>query len=310
MLQQFPAPQMYVVDDNTGIGGKTEVFVIPGTGVTFGFEEQVGNGTINTDPIPAETGVVKASLEVTLEVLVEVVEEHSQAVVMLDIVTHPFSDGNFYTIYAYGGEGGDAGDLGGGGGTGGSFLIPQALINNPLFTYTASLGANGNPSTGTNPGPGGGPQFQGQPNSRSGGNGVSETFQTTTSTGWFNQSGTVYTPPSTYPGEASRVTQLRVAGGGGGGGNSNANSGCQSGGFVGSAGPQDGSARGGVGGSGALVTASISGNYANLQFSFGGGGGAGVNARDAYNNGPGYEYGPVSSGGGGASSGGSGGLGA
>ena len=62
-----PAPQMYVVDDNTGIGGKTEVFVIPGTGVTFGFEEQVGNGTINTDPIPAETGVVETSLEVTLD---------------------------------------------------------------------------------------------------------------------------------------------------------------------------------------------------------------------------------------------------
>ena len=161
---------MYVVDDNTGIGGKTETFVIPGTGVTFGFEEQVGNGTINTDPIPAETGVV-SSLEVTLDApggggggTFSSGGDAGYSYASFEL------DGNFYTIYAYGGEGGDAGDLGGGGGNGGSFLIPQALINNPLFTYTASLGANGNSSTGTTPGTGGGPQFQGQPNSRSGGN--------------------------------------------------------------------------------------------------------------------------------------------
>ena len=305
-----PPPRMYVVDDNTGIGGKTEVFVIPGTGVTFQSEEQLGNGTINTDPVPAETGVV-ALLEVNLKApggggggTFSSGGDAGYSYASFEL------DGNFYTIYAYGGEGGDAGDLGGGGGTGGSFLIPQELINNPLFTYTADLGANGNSSTGTTPGTGGGDQFEGNPIGGSGGSGVSETFQTTTTTGWFNQTGTVYTPPAQYPNEASRTTQLRVAGGGGGGGNGNANSGCQAGGFVGSAGPQDGSARGGTGGSGALITANIPGNYANLQFAFGTGGGAGVNARDGYNNGPGYEYGPVSSGGGGASSGGSGGLGA
>jgi len=306
-----PEPRMYVVDDNTGIGGKTEVFVIPGTGVSFGFEEQVGEGVINTDPIPAETGEV-TQLQVTLDApggggggTFSDGGDAGYAYASFQL------DGSFYTIYAYGGEGGQAGDSGGAGGAGGSFLIPQELIDNPLFSYTTNAGSDGAAGSGTSPGSGAGPQFQGAASTRSGGNGASEVFQTTTGDADFVlQTSTTYTPPATYPGEASRIHELRVVGGGGGGGNGNANSGCQDGGYVGGSGPQDGSATGGDGGPGALINATIGGTFANLQFAFGQGGGAGVNARDGYQNGAGYEYGPVSSGGGGASSGGNGGLGA
>ena len=63
------------------------------------------------------------------------------------------------------------------------------------------------------------------------------------------------------PGDANvinRIVTARVAGGGGGGGNGNANSGCQAGSTQppGSAqNPSDGTAVGGTGGGGALVTA-------------------------------------------------------
>ena len=88
-----------------------------------------------------------------------------------------------------------------------------------------------------------------------GGNGSAGTFNTQNDTGFVLQNGNSWTAPGNAN-VINRIVTARVAGGGGGGGNGNANSGCQ----AGSTQPlgnrtSDGTAVGGVGGGGALVTA-------------------------------------------------------
>lgn len=297
-----PEPKCYVVNNATVIGEKIDVFTVPGTGVTFQFDELNSAGTINMNPVPAATGNVSI-IEVDLRGPGGGGAGSNSNAGDAGYSYATFTlDGQSYTIYAYGGKGGKSGSSGGAGGDGGTVLIPQGLIDNPDFTYTINNGATGSTGGSTGPGSaqGAGPADPGtnQPLSGSGGDGIAETFLTTEGGNWvtYTTNGT-WTAPSLAANETSRTIEVRVAGGGGGGGNPNANSGCEGSGAI-----------GGSGGGGGLVTATLSGNPSNLQWTLGTGGAAGFNNRDGYINGTGSESGPAA-GGGGAISGGQGGTG-
>ena len=302
-VTETPQPRMYVVNDNTIIGGKPDVFVIPGTGITFRSDELSGSGTINTSPVPASEGDV-TRLDVELRAPGGGGGGSSVAGTDGGYAYATFSlDGNNYTVYVYGGEGGGSGDSGGTGGSGGGVLIPSQLENDPRFTWEFLEGEDGDTGGVTGQGivPGGGPTFDGIPVSGSGGAGGADTYTVNSGDSNFTRytsSGT-YTPPSLDPDEVSRTIELRVAGGGGGGGNNTDNSGCAGSGAI-----------GGQGGDGALVLATLSANPSNLQWTIGQGGGPGGNSRDGFRDGPGYEFYQPAGGGSGASTGGAAALGA
>lgn len=296
-VTETPQPRMYVVNDNTVIGGKPDVFVIPGTGITFRSDELSGAGTINTSPVPASEGDV-TRLDVELRAPGGGGGGSSVGGTDGGYAYATFSlDGSNYTVYAYGGSGGSSGDSGGAGGSGGGVLIPAALQNDPRFTWEFLDGADGTTGGQTGQGtvPGGGPTFDGTPVSGSGGAGGADTYTVSDGDSNFTRytsSGT-YTPPALDPDEVSRTIELRVAGGGGGGGNNNANSGCAGTGAI-----------GGSGGDGALITATLSANPSNLQWIIGQGGGRGGNTRDGNTDGAGYDFYNPAAGGAGASNGG------
>lgn len=300
-VTETPAPRVYPVNDITVVGGKTQFIEIPGTGVTFQTYDLLSSGSISTTPVPASEGTV-TKLEFNL-----VAPGGGGADSDTDggdagyaYATFPWK-GNTYTIYAYGGQGGTSGNNGGAGGPGGSYSIPSALLNDPDFEYSLTEGQSGQSGGGS-----------GSSNSStsgggdsgvigSGGDGSATAFTTTSTdpTVTYTSSGS-WTVPTPVAGEVSRTITIRAAGAGGGGGNGNANSGCSS------------PAIGGSGGAGALITATVSVVPSFYSFVIGSGGSAGVNARDGFANGAGYEYDfpNGSAGGGGAATGGNGGSGA
>ena len=297
-VTETPPPKVYVINNNTVVGGKPDTFTIPGTGVVFSDEYITSAGTINASPVATGAGETFSQITINL-----VAPGGGGAGSFGDGGDAGYAYATFNwkgtnrTIYAYGGDGGTRGNSGGAGGGGGTFLIPNALINDPDFEYSAVNGIDGADGGGTgsdtaSTSGGGTDNAYG-----TGGDGSSTSFTTQENGSWttYTTSGT-WTAPSPSTGETSRNVQVRIAGAGGGGGNSNANSGC------------GGGAIGGDGNGGALLTATLSQQPTTLSFTLGSGGAAGFNNKDG-NTGTGSEAGS-SSGGGGASSGGNGGRGA
>ena len=207
---------------------------------------------------------------------------------------------------------------GGAGGSGGAFSYPPSLDSEDWFsigTNTTGLDGddggtqgtdqsetNGGGDTGTTPKPIG-----------SGGDGGANGFSTTVDLGTqsFTAFNDTWNNPPQIAGETSRNVTLSVAGAGGANGNPNANSGCQ----AGSTQPPfgDGSAIGGIGTNGALITATLTSVPNTITMQIGRAGEAGENVRGGYANGTGYESdsgGSQSVGGNGPAVGGNSGLGA
>tara|TARA_B100000902_G_scaffold4177_1_gene5347 strand:- start:10300 stop:14886 length:4587 start_codon:yes stop_codon:yes gene_type:complete len=297
-----PAPRLYAIDGQTVIGGKADIFTPPGTGTIFQTDELLSQGSFTLPAVAASEGIV-TRIDLQLRApggggggTSGDGSSGGYAYVTLDV------GGNTYTCYAYGGGGGQAGDNGGNGGSGGTYLVPAALLALDIIDIAGSLNGNAG-SNGGNFGAGtisGGAGAGG-----AGGVGSSGTFVTSTDTGFVTQGGTSWTAPSST-GVSSRTVTIRVAGGGGGGGNGNANSGCQAGSTQAPFG--DGSANGGSGGAGALITANCGFGPNSFTWTLGQGGQPGFNNQDGYVNGNGTESG-TSSGGSGASPGGDSGLG-
>jgi len=296
-VTETPAPRVYVINNNTVVGGKPDVFEVPGTGVIFFDEYITSPDTINASPVATGPGESFSQITVNL-----VAPGGGGAGSFGDGGDAGYAYATFNwkgtnkTIYAYGGDGGQRGNNGGAGGSGGTFLIPADLLVDPDFQYTATNGIDGQSGGGagsdTASTSGGG-----QANAYgSGGDGNSTSFLTQEAGTWeyFYSSGT-WSAPSPSTGETSRNVQVQIAGAGGGGGNPNFNSGCSSG-------------IGGTGGGGALVTATLSQQPSTLSYVLGTGGSAGFNNKDG-NTGTGSEAG-VGPGGTGASPGGYGGQGA
>jgi len=297
-VTETPAPKVYVINNNTVVGGKPDVFEVPGTGVIFYDEYITSPNTINASPVTTGPGESFSQITVNL-----VAPGGGGAGSFGDGGDAGYAYATFNwkgtnkTIYAYGGDGGQRGNNGGAGGSGGTFLIPADLLVDPDFQYSAVAGIDGatgggaGSDTASTSGGGADNAFG------TGGNGNSTSFLTEEAGAWetFTTSGT-WSAPSPSTGETSRNVQVQIAGGGGGGGNGNANSGC------------GGGAIGGTGGGGALLTATLNQQPSTLSYTLGAGGGVGFNNKDG-NTGTGSEAGP-SYGGNGASIGGRGGTGA
>ena len=294
-----PEPRAYVVDGATTIAGKLDTFEDPGTGTTFSSNEISSPGTINTSPYVLQGGENFAQIDISL-----VAPGGGGADTSSDGGDAGYAYATFnwkgtnQTIYAYGGDGATKGSSGGAGGNGGTFLIPQVLIDDPDFTYSATNGSPGQNGggAGTDSANISGGGFSG--NSGAGGDGKSESSTSTVTGSYttYTNSGS-WTAPAQSTGETSRTVTVQAAGGGGGGGNGNGNSGCNN------------SANGGTGGGGALVTATMTQNPSSLGFTIGRAGRAGFNNVDANVSGTGSESGQLG-GGQGAASGGNGGTGA
>ena len=293
-----PDPRTYVIDGNTKVGGKPDEFEIPGTGVIFASDDRSTPGTINMDAVTVGAGEEFSQITVNL-----IAPGGGGADSSNDGGTGGYAYATFnwkgtnQTVYAYGGGGGERGSNGGDGGDGGTVLIPQALIDDPDFTYTATTGLSGGDGGGTgtdssNVNGGGTANAPG-----TGGNGKSEASNSTITGSYTNVDGTGWTAPPIGDGETGRTISFKLAGGGGGGGNGNGNSGC------------DNSANGGDGNGGALIEGTFIIQPSSIGFTRGRGGQAGFNDRDGFVDGTGYEAG-ITSGGNGAAVGGSGGLGA
>lgn len=291
-------PKAYVVDNDTLVGGKEQVFQIPGNAVTLkeeflnspgnrtvtlpdaglgtiiGIEANIiapGGGGADSDTDGTAGGYASFSIEV---------------------------DGVLQTIYVYGGGGGRARSTGGAGGT---VSIPQALVNDDRFQITvttADAGDNGGAAgTGSSVIAGGGPQSP--PGPGSGGSGIaSEKIQNNTGgTTTYTSTGS-WTIPAADANEVSRSINVSLSGGGGGRGNTNANSGCSP------------PAIGGNGSSGKRLSGTLRQTAGTLSWQIGAAGGQGFNNKDG-NTGTGSEAGPSTGGSGaGGTRGGNGGTGA
>ena len=308
-------PRAYVVDSDTKVGGKQEVFEIPGNAITLK-EEVINQPGSKTVTLPdASQGEV-----IGIEVIMTAPggggadsdtdgQDGGYASFSIDV------DGTLYTIYCYGGQGGQAGNSGGAGGTGGTLSVPAVLTADSRFSINVIEGDDGqNGITGSSSATalGGGPTTEG---SNRGGNGYSQQKQETVNVdvGTFTTDGEYDIPP---PGqsELSRAIGIIMSGGGGGAGNPNANSGC-SGSFPGwptndgSGTSQKSGAVGGYGGNGKRLIGTLSQTGGTLSWEIGKGGNDGFNNKDG-NSGTGTEAGATTGAdGAGSTRGGNGGLG-
>ena len=306
-------PRAYVVDSDTKVGGKQEVFEIPGNAITLK-ETIINTPSSQTVTVPdASQGEV-----IGIEVIMTAPGgggadsdtdglNGGYASFSIDV------DGTLYTIYCYGGQGGQAGNSGGAGGTGGTLSVPAALASDSRFQINVIEGIDGQNGV------------TGNANAVALGGGVAETAGNAGGNGYSQEKTAIVTQPvGTYttdgswdipaPGqnERSRAINVIMSGGGGGAGNPNANSGC-SGSFPGwpTATSGKSGAVGGYGGNGKRLIGTLSQTGGTLSWVIGKGGNDGFNNRDGYVQGTGFEAG-VTAGGDGAGStrGGNGGLGA
>lgn len=285
-----PDPKVWVVDNNTVIGGKDITIQEPGTG-ELRFENEYTSGSANIASNAGGTNVTSyivalaggggggggstgsgsngGTTSVTLTV-----------------------DGVAYTIYAYGGQGGTSGSSGGAGGDGGTYSIPAELFNDPRFDWSLTAngqdGSDGGGSNGATPN-GGAAQL----NTESGGSGG---FNTTTVSGSISSptytSNGSYNPssaPGVQGGTNIEYVDFDMSGGAGGNGPPNGQAGC--------------STTGGSGSPGRRVTGRINGSYP-MSFIIGRRGGTGQNIH------AGSTGESTTPGGSGAANGGQGGAGA
>ncbi len=318
-----PQPRFYAINQQTVVGGKATVIVNPGTGVTFQEEERTTPGTITLNPVPASSGEV-TQIDLTIMAPGGGGGDSDNAGTDAGFAYATFTvDGTTYTITSNGGDGGGSGDSGGAGGSGGAFSYPISLDNEEWFVIsnnqtglngdtggtqgTELSEVNGGGDTGTTPKP-----------LTTGGDGRANSFNDTVDLGsqTFTAFNDTWTNPALVPGETGRSIILQVAGAGGGNGNPNANSGCEAGSTNppgSTANPSDGSAIGGTGTNGALITATLTSVPNTITMQIGRAGEAGENVRGGYADGTGMENdsgGASSVGGNGPAVGGNSGLGA
>ena len=283
-------PRAYVVDTNTLVGGKDIQFEIPGQTTTVK-EEQF------TVPQAGLVTIPDASLGNVSGCIIQLqapggggadsdTDGQNGGFAEIGITV----DGTFYTIRAQGGFGGQAGTSGGAGGNGGSFTIPQALLDDPRFTFTQLPGDNGDDGaatgTGFNDSQGGG-LGNGIPigTVTTGGNGTAQVkTQTTTDPELTFTTNGSWAIPGATTGEVGRTISIEISGGGGGPGNANANSNCtgQWPGWPQALSGKTG-ALGGYGGRGARLFGSISAQGGSLSWGIGQGGNVGFNQRAGSN---------------------------
>jgi len=303
-----PQPRMYVVDDQTVIGGKTNVITLPGAGILLS-DTLIGDGT-NPDsgivPLPDANTVGET---VRIDVLMRgsggggasgtnSASDGGYAAITIEI------DGTPRTFYAYGGEGGSSGDSGGAGGAGGTVLVPADLVDDPRIVFQATDGSDG--QNGNDGGAGG--SIQGIPGSGGAGGTSINASTVTEDPVVYTSNQTNYQIPN-VANQVGRTVTIVASGGGGGSGPPNANSGC-SGSWSNYPVSGRSGAVGGIGGRGKKLTCVMSGNGANsLDWVIGAAGQNGFNNKSG-NQGTGSEPGGASNGGVGAATGGAGGQGA
>ena len=185
-FQEFPVtptPRVWIVDNNTVIGGKEIIVITPGEGEER-FVNEYDSGTHN---IAADAGG-----DNILSYIVQMAggggggggstgngDFGGDSELTLNV------DGAPYTIICTGGGGGNSGNSGGTGGQGGAYSIPAQLFADPRFSFNTSNngnpGATGGVGNGAQPTGGAGAIYTGR---GFGGNGGFSTFVDTDS--WSN----------------------------------------------------------------------------------------------------------------------------
>ncbi len=272
-------PRAYVVDTSTRVGGKQEIFDIPGDAIN------IKEVTLDTPGSTVVTSPPSSAGDVTGMYITMQAPGGGGADSDTDGTAGGYAeigltiDGTFYTIRCYGGGGGQAGNSGGAGGTGGVLEVPAALLNMNGISITETPGGNG--ADGGMIGNGGGNDALGAIGFGGGGNGTAQAKEQV-----VNNPETEYTTNGSYQipaassNEISRSITIQVSGGGGGPGNANSGSNCSStwSGWPTSISGKTG-ANGGYGGRGALLTGTMTANTGTFSWEIGQGGVGGFNTR-------------------------------
>tara|TARA_B100000427_G_scaffold285881_1_gene259567 strand:+ start:8126 stop:14650 length:6525 start_codon:yes stop_codon:yes gene_type:complete len=137
-----PTPRVWVVDDNTVIGGKEIIVTTPGTGEER-FINTYDSGTANIAANAGGENITSYTMRIAGGGGGGGGSSGSGGNGFDSSVTLTV-DGNPYTITAGGGQGGQAGTNGGQGGQGGTWTIPTEIFTDPRFTFNiTSNGDNG-----------------------------------------------------------------------------------------------------------------------------------------------------------------------
>ena len=282
-------PRIYVVDNNTLVGGKEVQFEIPGNTVIIKEETFTPTGG-STVTLPT-TGDTVAGCNIVVQApggggADSDTSGTDGGYAEIGITV----DGTFYTIRVNGGGGGTAGSGGGNPGAGGTVLVPQVLLDDPRFSIGPVDGlpgtAGGMQGLGGNDVNGGGVTLGTPAGSlRTGGTGTAQTKTTFTSNPEevYTENGS-WAIPSQSTNEISRTIAIEISGGGGGPGNANANSNCtgQWPGWPTATSGRTG-ALGGYGGRGQRLFATLALNAGTLSWELGKGGNKGFNRRSGTN---------------------------
>ena len=291
-VTSIPDPQVWVVDDQTRIGGKPILSQDPD----------------DFEPVPGYETVITSSGTITKSASSGTADVRRYAISLVapggggggsqgnggiggDVsATFDYTINGVksqYTIYAYGGNGGNSGNSGGNAGTGGGFLIPAALVSDPNFNIDQQLtgltgSAGGQSDLSTPAGAQGVNQGNHFINVGGGGNGAYATTpsigsfqQNFSSSGQFNASADPRVPTDAQ----IKYIDLDVSGGAGGDGNTQRRAGCQDQSYLNSSGSTQ-TGVGGSGGQGRRVTGRTGNGITlvtNFTFTIGTQGGQGYN---------------------------------
>ena len=261
----IPDPKVWVVDDQTRIGGKEILSQDPDDYEQVpGYETSItSSGTITKTVAQATNDVRRYKISMTAPGgggggSQGNGQTGGNVSATFDYVINGVK--SQYTIYAYGGDGGNSGNSGGNGGSGGGFLVPAALVADPNFSVMTQVngqgGQQGGAADNSNPVGGTGNSYGAAINVGAGGDGAYSTTPTIgsfqrnfTSSGAFNAAG----DPS-VPSDATVVyVDLDVSGGAGGRGNITRRAGCETQSYLNSSGSTQ-TGVGGTGGEGRRVT--------------------------------------------------------
>ena len=203
-----PTPRVWVVDDNTTIGGKEIIVTTPGTGEER-FLNVYDSGTANIASTAGGENITSYTLRIAGGGGGGGGSSGSGGNGFDSSVTLTV-DGNPYTVTAGGGLGGQAGTNGGQGGQGGSWTVPAAIFNDPRFTFNVTSNGDNGSTGGVGNGavPAGGlPPISGWNNKGNGGAGSFDNFLTqgsasqtwaTASTSWTQVYGPAYSAGQNY----------------------------------------------------------------------------------------------------------------
>ena len=286
--QEVPTPpNMYVIDNNTVVGGKQVEFEIPGNAIILQSNSYTTPQAVTVNPPDASLGEVVA-IEINLVAGGGGgADQDTDGQDGTDSSVTISVDGALKTIYVRSGDGGQSGNAGGAGGAGGILDVPAELLSDSRFQFTNVIGDDGDnggmTGNGINDVDGGGMQVgvpAGSPTV--GGVGTSIAKQQVND-GIFDQkfeTNGSWSIPAAAADEISRTIDLEISGGGGGAGNANAGSNCFSTfpdwpeAITGKTG-----ASGGYGGRGERITGQVSYTAGTFSWQLGQGGNSGKNER-------------------------------